>query len=99
MKAEITFDIVMDDDSSFAEGCYRLEGGSWEVFIFWKSNDAHSEKMVKKDLVWDSNVRGINVILPADTKLNKALVIETLSEVFGETQWSEVRGPDSMQLR
>jgi len=89
----------MDEDNAFAEGCYRLDGGSWEVFIFWKSDDADSKKIMRKDLVWDSNVRGLNVILPIDAKLNKVVVMQALSEVFGGIEWSEVHGPDSMRLR
>jgi hypothetical protein len=31
--------------------------------------------------------------------LNKAVVEATLGEALGVTEWVEIRGPDSMQLR
>lgn len=31
MKAEISFDLKMEDNMSFVEGTYRLEGGEWQV--------------------------------------------------------------------
>ena len=31
MHAEISYDLVMDDDMSFVEGTYRLLGGDWQV--------------------------------------------------------------------
>jgi hypothetical protein len=40
MKAEITFDLVMCEDMDFVEGCYRLVGGAWEVFIIAHSRCA-----------------------------------------------------------
>ena len=99
MKAEITFDLVMEEDNSFVEGCYRLGGGVWQVFIFWKSKEVQDAADVKKGIVWKSGVTGLNVILPCDAKLNKTTVVQTLSVVLGVTEWLEVRGPDSMQLR
>ena len=29
MRAEISYDLVMDDDMEFVEGTYRLPGGDW----------------------------------------------------------------------
>ena len=51
MKAEITFDLVMDDDMPFVEGCYRLPDGPWQVFIFIGFRDSETLK-VKTDAVW-----------------------------------------------
>src|SRR6266850_5938789 len=99
MKGEVTFDLVMDDDMSFVEGCYRLDDGIWHVFMFRKSRGIESEVGIKKDLVWDSGVTGLNVILPDDENLNKSLVLQTLSEILDVTEWVEVRGPDSILLR
>jgi len=98
MKAEITFDLVMDENMPFVEGCYRLHNDIWHVFMFRKSRGVEPVG-VKKNLVWDSGVTGINVIVPDDTALNKSTVIQTLSDALGVTEWLEVRGPDSMQLR
>jgi len=99
MKAEITFDLVMDENMSFVEGCYRLDDGVWQVFMFRKSRGGTEEIGVKTNLHWDSGVTGINIILSDDTKLNKPFVLRTLSDVLGITEWLEVSGPDSMQLR
>lgn len=33
VPAEISYDLVMDDDMSFVEGTYRLPGGDWQVVI------------------------------------------------------------------
>jgi hypothetical protein len=33
MRAEISYDLVMDDDMGFVKGTYRLPGGDWQVFI------------------------------------------------------------------
>jgi len=98
MKAEIRFDLVMEEDMSFVEGCYRLESGAWHVFIFGRSRGTR-EIGVRKDVVWKSGVTGLNVIVSDEAKLNKSVVLRTLSEVLGVTEWLEVRGPDSMQLR
>jgi hypothetical protein len=34
-----------------------------------------------------------------DAKLNRGIVLATLSKTLSVTEWQEVRGPDSMQLR
>jgi len=99
MKAEITFDLIMTEDMDFVEGCYRLPGRVWEVFIFNRLRCGPYGVGVWKDLTWDSGVRGLNAVMPAGTKLNKATVFEVLSEALGVTEWFEVRGPDSIVLR
>ena len=48
MKAEITYDLVMDDNMNFVEGCYRLHGGEWQVFIFIKSRGLRSIGVKKR---------------------------------------------------
>ncbi len=99
MKAEITFDLEMSDYMDFAEGCYRLSDNIWCVFIFYVRRKSNDFIGVEKNLVWDSGVTGLNVLLPPGTNLNKALVLETLSRELGVTEWVEVRGPDSINLR
>lgn len=96
-KAEISFDLVMEDDMSFAEGSYRLPGGDWEVFIFSRYSGARPE--VDTSVKWGGGNTGVVVRLPQNEKLNKAVVLRTLSESLGVVDWREVRGPDSMQLR
>jgi hypothetical protein len=98
MRGEVTFDLVMDDDMSFVEGCYRVNGNDWEVFIVTKSPDC-VELNIKMGLVWDSGVKGINLIFPEATKLNKTVVLDALSKALDIAEWSEVQGPDSMNLR
>ena len=98
MRGEVTFDLIMGDDMPFVEGCYRLADGIWHVFMFRKSRGL--EKVgTKRDLVWKSGVTGLNVILADDVLLNKSVVLQTLSSILDVTEWIEVRGPDSMQLR
>jgi hypothetical protein len=99
VKAEITFDLVMTEDMPFVEGCYRLDEGDWQVFMFRHSGRGAEPAGVKRDLVWDSGVTGLNVILPDDSKINKSLVLIVMSEILGVTEWIEVRGPDSIKLR
>jgi hypothetical protein len=98
MKAEITFDLVMTEDMAFVEGCYRLAGGVWQVFMFRRFNGTEAVG-IKRNLTWKSGVTGLNAILPKDTRIDKSVVLTVLSDALGVTEWSEVEGPDSMQLR
>jgi hypothetical protein len=99
VKAEITFDLVMGEDMGFVEGCFRLDGGEWEVFIIAHTRNGSCEPGVWKNLTWESGVRGLNAVVPRTTKLNKTIVLRVLSDALGVTEWSEVRGPDSIMLR
>jgi hypothetical protein len=98
MNAEITWDLVMLDDMAFAEGCFRLEGGPWQVVTAQKSRDGW-DPQVSTNLQWDSGVRGMNIILPRGEKLNKEILLLIMSATLGVERWTEVRGPDSMMLR
>lgn len=98
MKAEITFDLVMEEDMSFVEGCYKLDGGTWQVFTF-PSPGRRDTLEVRTNLTWASGVTGLNAFVPKHVKLNKTTVLEVLSDALGVTEWVEVRGPDSMVLR
>jgi hypothetical protein len=98
MKAEITFDLVMTDDMPFVEGCYRLAGGAWQVFMFRRTNGTE-DVGIKQNVSWKSGVTGLNAILLNDAKIDKSVILTVLSNALGVTEWSEVRGPDSMQLR
>jgi hypothetical protein len=97
MHAEISYDLVMTDDMSFVEGTYRLPDRDWQVFIF-----GPDESVAEPDAVtgkWPSGVTGIFVKWPPSKRLNKDAVLAVLSARLGVEEWSEVRGPDSMQLR
>jgi hypothetical protein len=98
MKAEISYDLVMDEDMSFVEGCYRLDGGEWEVFVVTHSRNGRPPG-VWKNLTWASGVKGMNAVVPETTKLNKLSVLDILSDALDVSEWSEVRGPDSIALR
>ncbi|MBI5723961.1 MAG: hypothetical protein HZA50_08395 [Planctomycetes bacterium] len=97
MKAEISFDLIMEENMSFVEGTYRLLGGDWQVFIFSRSPTSQPE--IDTTVKWKSGATGVRVIFPKSKKLNKSVVIKVLSQSFGVTEWQEVHGPDSMQLR
>jgi len=97
MTAEISFDLIMEDDMSFVEGTYRLPGRDWQVVIF--SSDQIPEPVIKMHAQWKSGVTGIHVRFPRGKKLNKTVVLRIMSDCLGVTEWVETRGPDSMQLR
>lgn len=88
----------MTEDMAFVESCYRLAGGVWQVFMFRRYNGTEAVG-VKQNLTWRSGVTGLNAILPSDAKIDKSVVLTVLSDTLGVTEWSEVLGPDSMQLR
>jgi hypothetical protein len=98
MRAEISYDLVMEDDMDFVEGTYRLPGREWQVFIFGPDASA-SRPEVSACGKWQSGVTGVFVKCPPALRLNKGVVLAILSEALGVTQWEEVRGPDSIQLR
>src|SRR5579883_425170 len=98
MRGAINFDLFMTEDMPLVEGCYRLEEGIC-MFLYFGIRRRSRESGVKKELVWESGVTGLNIIVPDDTKLDKAVVLQPLSDALGVTTWSEVRGPDPMQHR
>jgi hypothetical protein len=98
MNADITWDLVMSEDMSFAEGCYRLEGGDWQVVTAFKSRGIH-QVGVRNGVKWDSGVTGMNIVLPDDATINKSNLIQIMSDALGVDHWREVRGPDSMNIR
>jgi hypothetical protein len=98
MRAEISYDLVMDDDMEFVEGTYRLPGGDWQVGIVSAfDRDVPAPRVVPQR--WDSGVSGVVVRLPRAERINAATVERVLSEALGVSEWVRVRGPDSMQLR
>lgn len=88
----------MSEDMTFAEGCYRLDGGDWQVVTATKARPNHPA-CVRKGMTWASGVTGINIVFPEDLKINKASLTRKMSEVLGVDEWHEVVGPDSMALR
>jgi hypothetical protein len=99
LKGEISFDLVMEEDMPFVEGCYRLCDGEWHVFMVRHSRGGTEYVGIYKDLVWKSGVAGLNVIVRDEERINKGTVLRLLSDALRATEWLEVQGPDSMQLR
>ena len=98
MRAEISYDLVMDVVMEFVEGAYRLPGGDWQVVIVLARDwDVPEPQVVPQR--WESGVSGVVVRLPRAERVNAATVERVLSMAFGVSEWVRVRGPDSMQLR
>ena len=97
MRAEISYDLVMEDETSFVEGTFRLPGGEWQVLIVSRSDRVTKPEWRASS--WESGVYGVVIKFPRDRPLNKGVVEAVLSEVLGVAEWVEVRGPDSMALR
>jgi hypothetical protein len=96
-NAEISFDLVMEEEMSFVEGAFRLEGADWQVFTFCRHPGDQIE--VNVHAIWASGATGVTVRVPKEKKLHRAIVLEILSAALGVRAWREVRGPDSMTLR
>ncbi len=96
LRGEISYDLIMEYNMSFVEGSYRIGNGNWQVFIFRK--DAIEIAEVTSGH-WSSGVTGLFVRVPLSVRLNKKAIELLMTERLGVTQWREVRGPDSMQLR
>lgn len=97
MRAEISYDLVMEEEMGFVEGAYRLPGGEWQVFVFSTLGGAIAPNWTLSR--WESGVTGVFVRYPRDLRLNKVTTEAVLSEALGVAEWVEVRGPDSMALR
>ena len=95
MRAEISYDLAMNDDMEFIEGTFRLPGGDWQVVIASRHDIAEPQAAVMQ---WKS-VSGVLVKFPAKERLNAAVLENVLSEALGVRTWTRVEGPDSMGLR
>jgi hypothetical protein len=96
MHAEISYDLVMDDDMEFVEGAYRLPGSDWQVCIVSRFDVPAPEVRPSR---WESGVTGLVIRFPRAARLNREAVERVLSATLGVSEWVEVRGPDSMRLR
>jgi len=97
MQAEISYDLVMQDDMCFIEGTYRLPGRRWQVVIVSRSPEVTVPEVSAQTR--ESGVSGIHVRSPNTGHLNAEVLGRLLSEAFGVSEWVRVRGPDSVQLR
>jgi len=99
-KGVISFDCLHDDDEDVncLEGCYRLPPGEWKVF--WFNND---EPMGRARCIVDagfqSGVIGLVVEYNDRRRLSKAVAKRAMSEILKVSEWEEVRGPDSLQMK
>jgi hypothetical protein len=98
MVAEISYDMVMDDDMSFVEGTYRLPGRDWKVVIV-SGSERDVPSVQVEQTHWDSGVTGVVLRIPRAERINADKVEQILSDALGVTNWIRVRGPDSMGLR
>lgn len=61
MKAEISYDFVMEDDMEFVEGTYRIPSDEWQVFVFKRGDVTESQIKPSK---WNSGITGLFVRFP-----------------------------------
>lgn len=101
MRAEISYDLVMDDDMPFVEGTYRLPGQEWQVLIVLARGPRDRERLVDEvtPRTWASGMTGLVIRMRSSVKINAASVEQVLSTALGVSEWMRVRGPDSMWLR
>ena len=97
MRGEISYDLVMEADMAFVEGCYRLPGQDWRVFVFSRFRPVGEP--VWRTSTWESGVTGVVVDYPRDGLLDRQAVAAVMARATGVTGWVEVRGPVSMRLR
>ncbi len=98
MRAEISYDLVLDEDMEFLEGTYRLPDQDWQVFIA----SAFQREVPDAQIVpqrWRSGVTGILLRIARPEKINAGTVERLLSEALHVSDWTRVQGPDSMRLR
>jgi hypothetical protein len=97
ISGEISYDLVMNDDMSFIEGCFRLPYKDWQVIII-----AKVPNIIKPEIKlgqWQSGVTGVHILIPKTMRLNSDRVEQFLTSIYGVEYWLPVRGPDSMVLR
>lgn len=95
-RFEVSFDTVPGDDASIEEGCYRLPGRFWEVFVFVKADVADLRHAL---VTWPSGITGVQFDVPRSAKLDRGYVIRAMSAVFAAGACAVVYGPDSLLLR
>jgi hypothetical protein len=99
-KGEVTFDIVVPEDGvTFVEGCYRINGGNWEVYFFRKENRWSGAPRIRRNAVFSSGITGLDGVVPDNWVLNKRTVMGMLAVALGVEEWTEVVGLDSLILK
>lgn len=62
VRAEISYDLVMEDEMDFVEGTYRLPGGEWQVFVFTILSETTVPQWTPTQ--WEGGVTGVFVRYP-----------------------------------
>ena len=96
MIGRISYDLIMEDDMSFVEGCYRLPYRDWEVFIISKNDRG---EFGYKFTQWNSGVTGVFIQVPREIRIDAKRTEQMLSKILHVDRWVVVRGPDSIVLR
>ncbi|WP_434421660.1 hypothetical protein [Nannocystis pusilla] len=96
-RAEISYNVVVDDDSTIVEGCVRLPGETWRTFYAEKTVDLADASFQTFD--WENGLRGLAVKMPWGVPMNKAALQQALATFLGVEQVVEAPGPDSMMIR
>ena len=82
---------------SFVEGVFRVEGGDWRVFIFYRGSV--ERLVINTGARWKSGVTGLTVQYPQAERLDKDTVLRILGTLLDVSAWRETKGPGSIQLR
>jgi hypothetical protein len=99
-QGEITFDIIVPEDGvTFVEGCYRIDGGNWQVYHLTHESTWRKDPYLKRDTVFSSGISGVSGVVSKSLVLNKKTVMEILAAATGVDLWIEVTGPDSLVLK
>jgi hypothetical protein len=81
------------------EGCYRIDGGNWQVYYIAKEGWAKRAPHIRSYAVFSSGITGVNGVIPDNWILNKTTVMGMLAVALGVEEWTEVLGPDSLILK
>ena len=59
----------------------------------------NEDPKINVNAVFSSGIRGVDAVFPVTTVLNKASIIQFLSDILGNVTLVETRGPDSLTLK
>jgi len=96
IRHEISYDTVLDDDTGYVEGSFRLPGRFWQIFAF---ENADVPEIRHSFGTWESGISSVVFEVPRRVHINHSSIVEVMSKVFEATSWVVVTGPDSMILR
>jgi hypothetical protein len=100
---EITFDIIVPEEGvAHVEGCYRINGGNWQVYYLTNQDKGApwtGAPIVRSKAIFQSGISGVSGVVPGGWILNKRTIKKILAEAIGVDGWIEVSGPDSLILK